>query len=238
MDKKVVIVTGANGDIGLPLVNCLVQEGYEVGACVREKTNTDLEENNNLKIFTCDFSNNTSIEACISDLKKNYKNIFGLVNCVGIPHGGSFMMTSIDDINKVFEINYFSIISFSQQIVRKMIKKRTGSIINIASTAAILSDSGTLAYGSSKAALIHSSKVMATELGPFNIRVNAIAPAVVESKMANLMDKASIEALEKRALVTSKILPSEVVDMATYLLSDSSINITGQVIKIDRGITD
>jgi 3-oxoacyl-[acyl-carrier protein] reductase len=238
MDKKVIIVTGANGDIGSPLVNCLIQEGYQVGACVRERAETNLEENRNLKIFNCNFSNKDSIKACISEIKESYKNIYGLVNCVGIAHGGSFMMTSIDDINEVFSINYFSVINFSQQIIRKMIKKRSGSIINLASTAAILSDSGTLAYGSSKAALIHSSKVMAKELGPFNIRVNSIAPAVVESKMANMMDKTSIEALENRAAISSKIYPSEVVDMIIYLLSDSSVNITGQVIKIDRGITD
>ena len=78
---------------------------------------------------------------------------------------------------------------------------------------------------------------MASELGAFGIRVNAIAPAVVESKMAGLMDEESIKDLNNRAALSTKIYPNEVVDMILYILSDSAVNITGQVIKIDRGIT-
>ncbi|MGK0372958.1 MAG: 3-oxoacyl-[acyl-carrier protein] reductase, partial [Glaciecola sp.] len=104
-------------------------------------------------------------------------------------------------------------------------------------TAGILSDKGTLAYGASKAALIHSTKVMATELGGFGIRVNAVAPAVVESRMAGLMDEESIRALNERSALQTNIYPREVVDMILYILSDSSVNITGQIFKIDRGIT-
>ena len=237
MSEKVVIVTGANGDIGKPLVKALLEKEYIVAACVRDKKSVSLSENEQLTIFNCDFSSNESIKACIGELKKEYKYIYGLVNCVGIAHGGSFMMTKREDMQAVFSINYFSLLFFTQQIVRKMIKKRSGCIVNLASTSGILSDSGTLAYGASKAALIHSSKVMASELGAFGIRVNAIAPAVVESKMAGLMDEESIKDLNNRAALSTKIYPNEVVDMILYILSDSAVNITGQVIKIDRGIT-
>jgi len=238
MSKKVVIVTGANGDIGKPLVVALLEDGYQVAACVRDNTTTSFKQNEQLTIFSCDFSCNDSINQCIDELKKQYKNIYGLVNCVGIAHGAGFLMTKLEEMQQVFAINYFSVLFFTQQIVRKMIKKRSGCVINLASTAGILSDSGTLVYGASKAALIHSSKVMATELGVFGIRVNAVAPAVIESKMAELMDEKSINTLNTRAALSSKIYPSEVVDMLVYLLGDSSVNITGQVFKIDRGITN
>lgn len=238
MNEKVVIVTGANGDIGQPLVAALLEKGYQVGACVRNKETTALVESEQLTVFSCDFASEDSIKTCIGELKKVYKNIYGLVNCVGIAHGAGFMMTKLEDMQHVFTINYFAVINFTQQLVRKMLKKRSGCIINLASTAGILSDSGTLAYGASKAALIHSSKVMATELGAFDIRVNVVAPAVVESKMADMMDEESINTHNARAALSSKIYPNEVVDMILYILSDSSINITGQVIKIDRGITN
>ncbi len=235
--NKVIIVTGANGDIGMPLVAALLKQGYLVGACVRNTKAYLSNDNERLKMFSCDFSKDESIINCICELKKEYKNIYGIVNCVGVAHGASFMMTKLEDLQTIFNINYFVIINFTQQLVRKMIKKHDGCIVNIASTAGVLSDKGTLAYGASKAALIHSSKVMATELGSFGIRVNAIAPAVVESKMAELMDQESINSINDRAALLSKIYPNEVVDMIIYLLSDSAINITGQVINIDRGIT-
>lgn len=238
MSDKVIIVTGANGDIGTPLVIALLKKGYQVAACVRDISTASITENQNLTLFSCDFSCDDSINTCVNELKKTYKNIYGLINCVGIPHGSSFLMTKREDLQEVFNINYFSVLSFTQQLVRKMLKNRHGCIVNIASTAGILSDKGTLAYGASKAALIHSTKVMATELGSFGIRVNAVAPAVIESNMADLMDEESIESLNSRADLATKIYPSEVVDMILYILSDSSINITGQVFKIDRGITN
>jgi len=240
MPSKVVVVTGSNGDIGKPLIKELLNVGYSVAACVRDisKVDDDFQNADALKYFECDFSEENSINECILQIKRTYKSIFGLVNCIGIAHGSSFMMSKSEDFIKVFQINHFSVMSFSQQLVRKMIKNREGSIINVASTAGILADEGSLIYGGSKAALIHSSKVMANELGAFKIRVNAVAPAVVESKMAKLMDDSSLESIDNRSALKSKITPSEIVSMIIYLLSDSSINITGQVFCIDRGLTN
>ena len=161
-----------------------------------------------------------------------------MVNCVGIAHGAGFMMAKMDDMKSVFDINYFSVLLFTQQLVRKMLKAKDGSIVNLASTAGILSDKGTIAYGASKAALIHSTKVMATELGTFGVRANAIAPSVIESKMSEAMDIESINSLNYRASIKSIIEPQEVVETIVFLLSEHSKNITGQVIKVDRGITE
>lgn len=237
MDKSVVVVNGANGDIGFPLVEALLEADYAVAACIRSIEISKFDAAEGLTLFECDFSDTASIEQCVTLIKKTYKNIFGIINCIGIPHGASFMMLNKNDFEEVFKINYFAPVIFTQQLVRKMLKKRQGSIVNIASTAGILSDAGTLAYGASKAALIHSTKVMATELGLYGIRVNAIAPAVVESRMSTLMDENSIRELDQKAALSSKIYPEEIVDMALYLLSDSSKSLTKQVLTIDRGIT-
>jgi 3-oxoacyl-[acyl-carrier protein] reductase len=226
VNDKVVIVTGANGDIGKPLVGELLDRGYQVVACVRDKASTSLVDSERLKVYDCNFSNSGSIKSCTNEIKKDNKSIYGLVNCIGIAHGSGFMMTKPEDIQQVFDINYFSVLDFTQQVINKMIKKRSGSIVNLASTAGILSDKGTLAYGGSKAAL-----------GSFGIRVNVVAPAVVESKMSSLMDKNSIDVLNERASLSNNIYPQEVVDMIIYLLGKSSINITGQTFRIDRGIT-
>lgn len=237
MREKTIVVTGANGDIGQLVVGSLLEQGYTVAAFVRDKASSIIKEKSGLTVFSCDLSNQESIKLSLAELKKEHKSVYGLVNCVGIAHGSSFLLTKPEEVQEVFNINYFYVISFTQQIVRRMLKKKKGAVINLASTAGILSDKGTLAYGASKAALIHSTKVMATELGGFGIRVNAIAPAVVESKMATMMDEESIKTLDFRASLVSKIQPSEVADLVVYLLSESAINITGQIIKIDRGIS-
>jgi 3-oxoacyl-[acyl-carrier protein] reductase len=237
MEKKIVVVTGAAGDIGAPLTKKLVESGYHVAACVRDINTSGLSDSDDLTLYECDFSDSLLIMESVKKIKKSYKNIYAIVNCVGVAHGGSFMLTKPEELREVFDINYFAIIDFTQQLVRKMLKKKTGCIINISSTAGILSDIGTIAYGASKAALIHTSKVMAVELGGFGIRVNAIAPAVVESKMAELMDEKSIAELDKRACLNSKIYPVEIVNTIEFLLSDSARNITGQLLAIDRGIT-
>lgn len=237
MDKQVVVITGSTGDIGSPLTKKLLESGYRVAACVRDVSTSGIKTSDDVTLYECDFSDSVLIKQCVSQIKKNYKDVFAIVNCVGVAHGGSFMLTKPAELKQIFDINYFAIIDFTQQLVRKMLKSKTGCIINIASTAGILSDKGTIAYGASKAALIHTSKVMASELGGFGIRVNAIAPAVIESKMAALMDEKSITELDNRACLNSKIYPKEIVNTIEFLLSDSARNITGQVITIDRGIT-
>lgn len=237
MDKKVVVVTGANGDLGIEITKLLLNSGYLVVACVRNIETLSQFDSDDLYKCQCDLLDIESIKLCSKEIKKEFKAIYGLVNCAGVAYGNTFMLTKEQEHKNVFELNYFAPIFLAQQLVRKMIKKREGRVISISSTASILSDSGTMAYGSAKSALNHSSRVMATELGPMGITVNTIAPAVVESKMARLMDDPSIRSLNSRAKIDNVIMPSEIADMVKYLLSESARNITGQTLIIDRGIT-
>lgn len=237
MEQKVIIVNGAAGDIGKSIVSTLLIQGYLVAACVRNIAIAGLKQDESLTLFECDITDENSVKQCVAEIKQQFKQIYGLINCVGVAHGSPFLMTKIEDMQRVFDVNYFSLIRFSQLIAKRMLKQKSGCIINLASTAGELADKGTLAYGGSKAALIHTTQVMAAELGVFGIRVNAIAPAVVESKMATMMTEESIELLDNRALINTAIQPQQVADMAAFLLSNSAVSITGQVLKIDRGIT-
>tara|TARA_B100000123_G_C25428058_1_gene295996 strand:- start:167 stop:523 length:357 start_codon:yes stop_codon:yes gene_type:complete len=116
-------------------------------------------------------------------------------------------------------------------------RNKCGSIVNIASTAGIFGDEGTIAYGGSKSALIHSTKVLSSELGKFNIRVNSISPAIVETDMSSLMDQKSIERLNSRKSLDGAILPKDVSFFVEFLLSDKSITLSGQNFKIDQGMS-
>lgn len=237
--KPTILITGANRGIGLATAEHLIEEGYRIGACVRsgsQELDQLLGTDQSHAQFKLDLADELSIHSCAKEALEWAGHVHGLVNCAGMTHGSPFAMTRINEMRDIFNVNLFGTLAFTQFVTKKMIRPRKGSIVNIASTAGIISDSGTLAYGGSKAALIHATKVMATELGAFNIRVNAIAPAIVETEMALQMDAKAREQLDERAAMPGTIEPSDIASMIGFLLSDSSAKISGQVIRIDRGM--
>lgn len=242
--SKVVVVSGASRGIGLEIVNRLSSAGFAIAACVR-KENDSLEgfgikksESTlpDVRVFTFDFSNRNAVKEAALEIGAWKGSVYGLVNCAGIAHGALFSMTKMEDLERVFEVNYFSQMYFTQILAKKMIRAKSGSIVNIASTAGVLADAGTFAYGASKAALIHSTKVMATEMGAYGIRVNAIAPSVVETDMADQMDDRSKTKLNERSALEGLVEAKDVANLACFLLSDESRKISGQVIRLDRGM--
>ena len=146
-------------------------------------------------------------------------------------------MTSVAKMKEVFEINYFSQILLTQSITKIMVRQKAGSIINISSSAAIEGNEGRMAYASSKAAIIASTKVMAKELAMYNIRVNAIAPGLTETDM--MQDSTSKEALEytlQRICMRRIGKPEEIANVALFLSSELSTYMTGQVLRVDGGM--
>jgi 3-oxoacyl-[acyl-carrier protein] reductase len=158
-----------------------------------------------------------------------------LVNNAGVAHGGLFQMTSMDTIRQVFEVNFFSVLQLTQSVVRLMQKKKSGSIINMASVAGIDLQSGNIAYGVSKAALIAATKTLAAELGSSGIRVNAIAPGLTDTDMADSMEKEARQNMIAKTSLKRLALPTEIANVAVFLASDMSSFITGSVLCADGG---
>lgn len=238
-DRKVVVVTGANKGIGLAVAEHLASEGYVIAACVRTNSvslDALLEKNPEHKVFILDLAEDQSVKNCAKELLSWAGQVYGLVNCAGLAAGGLFSMTRIEDMRNLFAVNLFGQILLSQYVAKKMVRAKAGCIVNIASTAGILADPGTLAYGGSKAALIHATKVMASELGAFGIRVNAIAPSVVKTDMAELMDEKSRLRLDDRSAIAGMIETGDVADLVGFLMSEKSKKLTGQIIRLDRGM--
>ena len=131
---------------------------------------------------------------------------------------------------------FFSQIMISQFIVKNMMKQKKGSIINVASIAGIDGNFGQIAYSAAKAALIGATKTMALELGDMGIRVNAVAPGVIDTDMTrNLPDRIKDDLLSPAAIPRMG-QKDEVANVLLYLSSDLSEYVTGQVIRIDGGI--
>lgn len=238
--EKIAIITGANRGIGLSIAQKLDAQGYRIAACVRSQSDSldHLIANGGgrHKIFNIDLANPDTIQAGARQALSWARHPTALINCAAIATGSLFAMTRMADMNEIYQVNLFGPLQLAQYVTKKMMRAKSGSILNIASTAGLLSDAGTLGYGGTKAALIHATRVMATELGPFGIRVNAIAPSVVETDMANLMDDNARARLDNRSALAGEIFPDDIANAAAFLVSDASAKISGQVIRVDRGM--
>ncbi|MDP7196634.1 MAG: SDR family oxidoreductase, partial [SAR202 cluster bacterium] len=143
----------------------------------------------------------------------------------------------INKIKENFDVNFFSQMFFTQYLVKGMIKNKKGSIVNISSSSAIEANIGRIAYAASKSSLITASKVIANELGKFNIRVNAIAPGLTDTDM--MKNSTSIPVLNetiKRIPLGRIAKPLEIANVVLFLSSDLSSYITGQVLRVDGGM--
>jgi 3-oxoacyl-[acyl-carrier protein] reductase len=242
MNSSTAVVTGGSKGIGLEIVNLLFKEGFEVIVCSRtfsQELQSLMESNENKKIhwYEMDLDVESSVKTVAKEISKTFKCIDVLVNCAGASHGSAFLMTRLEEFKSVFNTNYFHTLLFTQIIAKKMLRKKRGSIINIASTAGLLSDPGTIVYGGSKAALVHATKVLAAELGAFGIRVNSVAPSIVNTEMGNKNDEKMLALSEARSSLTGTIEPKDVASLVYFLAcEDLSSKITGQIYRIDRGI--
>jgi len=158
LENKTAIITGCNRGIGKAIMDVFAKNGADIFACVRKESQdfsdviTDLAAKSRVLITPVyfDFMESEQVKTGIKTIISSKKKIDVLVNNAGIASGSFFQMTSMQELKKVFEINFFSQILFTQGISRYMSRFKNGSIINIASVSGLIGDSGTISYGSSK----------------------------------------------------------------------------------------
>ena len=245
LQEKTAVITGCNRGIGKAVLETFAENGADIFACVRKESDefsnvaARLSEKTGVSITPVffDFTESEQVKAGIKTILSSKKQIDILVNNAGVASGSFFQMTSLKDLKQVFEINFFSQILFTQGISRYMTRFKTGSIINIASTAGLIGDAGMTSYGSSKAALMFATKTMATELGEKNIRVNAIAPSITKTDMFDQMEEKARSKLINASALKRPAEAVEVANVALFLASDLSSYVTGQVLRVDGGLT-
>lgn len=243
LKQKNVVVTGANRGIGFAIAKTFAAQGAHVFACMRSLDPDVLQrlapegESERIKGVALDLGEESSIKAAIKEIASLTGNkVDVLVNNAGTASGGLFQMMPIAELRRVFEINFFGQILLTQGLSRLMTRHRSGSIINIASSAAEIADPGTLAYGSSKSGFSRASQSMATELGGSGVRVNTISPGVTKTDMYDQMSPEARERLINTAALKRAAEPQDIANVALFLASDLSSFVTGQTLRVDGGM--
>lgn len=239
---KNIVITGANRGLGRALFDRWNQCGANILMCVRNLDSDLLEiaedardRGQNHRLVQLDLLSSESIKSAHRAIADWSRTVDVLVNNAGAAYGGLATMTSGAKLQEMFQVNFFGQIEFTQFIARLMMKKFKGSIVNIGSTAGLRADEGTMAYGSSKAAFMHASRVLATELALYKIRVNAIAPSVTGTDMLCQMSDEAVRKLTDNSLLGNILSVDDVVNYVLFISSDDARNINGQILTIDGG---
>lgn len=241
---KTAIVTGARRGIGKIICELFAEQGIDIYACARvqndefESWARELALNYSVKITPVyfDLSEEESIKEGLKTILADKTSIDILVNNAGVADGSILTMTSLKRLHEVFNVNYFAPIQIMQLVARKMIKQRSGSIINIASVGGLEALPGYLSYGSSKAALIWATRSISKELGQYGIRVNAVAPGMTKTDMGGqYKTEAELQKTIERTGLRRMGEPNEIANAILFLASDKASFINGEILKVDGG---
>lgn len=244
LNGKTAVITGCLQGIGRASLDVFAENGANVFACCQFETQEFTDHINTLSKkcgveispIYFDLMDEASIKQAARDIQKAKKNIDILVNIAGMTKDALFQMVTLDQMKTVFQVNCFSQIIFSQYIIKLMLKSGSGSVINISSISALDGNPGQLVYASSKAAIIAATKTMSAELAPKGIRVNAIAPGVIDTAMTEVIPQEAMNRIMSNSNIKRLGMPNEVANVILYLASDLSSFVTGQTIRVDGGI--
>lgn len=237
---KTVIVTGGSRGIGAAIVKELALKKYNVvlnynkSEKEAEKIKEELKENDiNIEIFKADISDKKQAKELIEFTLNKFKNIDVLINNAGIDQIKPFMEITENDWNTMFKINLNSVFNCTQEALKNMIHNKKGCIINISSIWGITGASCEVHYSASKAAIDGMTKALAKELGPSNIRVNSIAPGLVNTEMNKELSREDLAELKKEIPLGRIAQPEEIAKSVEWLIEDEYVS--GQIISVNGG---
>ena len=240
--EKGIIITGANRGIGKGVLEHFSRRGYRVCACARSIDDSFLSEIEQLKEDTkmeiipieFDLRDEMSVKKGMHEILSSQKDIDVLVNNAGVPHAGTLMTTSMSAMKEVYQINVLAQMQIMQLVSRKMIRQKKGCIINMCSVGGIEAMPGYMAYGSSKAALSWITKAAARELGTYGVRVNGLAPGLIDTNMGHYKSEDEVSKVLNRMSIKRMGTVDEVVKAIQYIAEDATY-MTGQIMVLDGG---
>lgn len=239
--SKVAVITGAARGIGLAIAQKFLAESYQVAildidAVTLAQTAARLNEHFEVLPIECDVADPQQVTTSIDQVAERFGRIDALVNNAGIAVFKPMLETSFDEWARVLAVNLSGPFLCTQACAPVMLKTGSGSVVNIASISGVRASTLRIAYGTSKAALIHLTKQQAVELGNLGIRVNAVAPGPVETAMAQQVHSADIRTSYHDAIPLKRYgTVEEIAQAVAFLCSDAASYINGQTLAVDGG---
>jgi len=243
-EGKTAIVTGGSRGIGRACVARLVAEGAKVALIYhsnQQAAEAVLAELNGLpgevRAFQADVRDFQRAHEIVDPLFEEWGHIDVLVNSAGIVQDGLLGAMTQEQWRNVIDTNLGGTFNYCHAVTQPMMMMRRGSIVNMSSTAAEFASRGQVNYAASKGGINGLTRSLAKELAPRNVRVNAIAPGMIETDMSQVVRGIAGDQIMKMIPLKRIGLPEEIAAVAAFLASDDAAYLTGQVLRVDGGLS-
>lgn len=237
---KTIVITGASRGIGREIAKELAQKGNKIIANYNksqekaQQLKEELEKQNiEIDIYKADVSKREEVKQMIESVIKKYGKIDVLINNAGISESKLFSEVTDEDWQKMINNNLYSAFCVTQEVLPNMIQRKEGCIINISSVWGIVGASCETIYSVAKAGMDAMTKSLAKELGPSNIRVNSIAPGIIDTDMNKNLNQEEIENIKEEIPLERIGKPQDIAKCVNWLIEDEYTS--GQVISINGG---
>ncbi len=240
--EKIALITGSSRGIGRAIATRLAREGYAVCINYIEREDKALElkaqleaEGHRAMIYKADVSNREQVNAMVAAVKANFGPVSLLVSNAGIAGQCLFQEVSDEMWDRYFGVNVRGAFNCAQAVLPDMIHEKAGNIVTISSMWGLRGASCEVVYSATKAALIGLSKSLAMELAPSGIRVNCVAPGVIDTDMLSALPEGVMDTLADMTPMGRIGRPEDIAGAVAYFASDDAAFVTGQVLTADGG---
>lgn len=234
--EKVVLITGASRGIGREIAKELSENGYKIIANYNKSEEQAInlqKENENIEIYKADVSKRKEVKKMIQFVIEKYKKIDVLINNAGISIEKLFTDITDEEWKEIIDVNLYSAFCVTQEVLPNMINRKKGCIINISSIWGIVGASCEAIYSMTKAGIDAMTKSLAKELGPSNIRVNSIAPGIIDTEMNKKISEEEINKIKEEIPLERIGKTIDIARCVKWLIEDEYT--TGQIISINGG---